>query len=54
MQIAYSPHKSYVDHRIRDLEIEEGDKVYLKTLPMKGHVGFCKKWKWIPCYLGPY
>ena len=28
LQTAYSRQKSYVDHRRRDLEFEEGDKVY--------------------------
>ena len=38
--MAYSRQKSYVDHRRRDLEFEEGDKVYLKILPIKGVVRF--------------
>ena len=28
-KMAYSRQKSYVDHRRRDLEFQEGDKVYL-------------------------
>ena len=43
LETAYSRQKSYADHRRRDLEFEEGDKVYLKFLPMKGLVRFCKK-----------
>ena len=35
--------KSYADHRTRDLEFEEGDKVYLKISPMKVVVRFGKK-----------
>ena len=30
--MAYSPQKSYTDYWIRELEFEEGDKVYLKIL----------------------
>ena len=36
------------------MEFEEGDKVYLKILPMKGAVRFGKKGKLTPCYVGPY
>ena len=38
----------------RDLEFEEGDKVYLKIKPMKGVIRFGKKGKLSPCYVGPY
>ena len=30
LQTTYNRQKSYADHRRRDLEFEEGDKVYLK------------------------
>ena len=43
LQITCSRKKSYADHRIRDLEFEESDKVYLKISPMKGVVRFGKK-----------
>ena len=43
LQTSYSRQKSYADHRRRDLEFEEGDKVYLKISPMKGVVRFIKK-----------
>ena len=36
LQTAYSQQKSYADHRRRDLEFEEGDKVHWKISPMKG------------------
>ena len=52
--MAYSGQKSYADHRRRDLEFEEGDKVHLKVSPKKGVVRFVKKGKLCPCYLGPY
>ena len=54
LQTAYSQQKSYADHRTRDLEFEEGDKVYLKISPMKGVVRFFKKRKFSPHYVGPY
>ena len=38
LQIAYSRQKSYADHRRRELEFEEGVKMYLKISPMKGMV----------------
>ena len=52
--MAYSRQKSYADHRTRDFEFEEGDKVYMKISPMKGVVRFCKKGKLSPRYVGPY
>ena len=54
MKTAYSRQKSYVDHRKNELEFEEGDKVYLKILPMKGVVRFVKKKKLSPRYVDPY
>ncbi|TMW86704.1 hypothetical protein EJD97_020980 [Solanum chilense] len=46
--------KSYVDHRRSNLEFEEGDKVYLKILRMKGVVRFGKKGNMSPRYVCPY
>ena len=43
LQVAYSRQKSNANHMRRDLEFEEGDKVYLKISPMKGVVRFGKK-----------
>ncbi|XP_069147980.1 uncharacterized protein [Solanum lycopersicum] len=54
LQIAYSRKKSYIDHRRRELEFEEGDKVYLKILCIKGLVRFGKKGKLSPRYVDPY
>ena len=54
MQAAYCRQKSYADHRRRDLEFEEGDKVYFKISVVKGVVGFGKKGKFCPRYVGPY
>ena len=36
----------------RELEFEEGDKVYLKISPMKGVMRFGKKGKLSPRYVG--
>ena len=52
--MGYSLQKSYADHRRRDWEFEEGDKVYLKISQMKGVVIFDKKGKLSPCYVVPY
>ena len=54
LQMAYSRQKSYADHRIRGLEFEEGDKVYLKISPMIGVVRFGKKGMLCPRYMGLY
>ncbi len=54
LKIAYSRKKSDVDHRRRDLEFYEGDKVYLKISPMKGVFSFGNKGKLSPHYVGPY
>ena len=42
-QTSYCRQKSYADDMRRDLEFEEGDKVYFKISPMKGVVRFDKK-----------
>ena len=49
----YGRQKSYVNHRRSNLEFEEGDKVYLKILRMKGVVRFGKKVNMSPRYVGP-
>ena len=54
LQMAYSRQKSYDDHRRRDLEFKEADKVYLKVSTMKWVVRFGKKGNLSPCYVGPY
>ena len=54
LKTAYSQQKSYADNRRRDLEFEEGVKVYLKISPMKWVMIFGNKWKLIPHYVGPY
>ena len=52
--MSYRWQKSYAYHKRRDLEFEEGDKVYLKISPMKEVVIFGKKGKLSPRYVGPY
>ena len=54
LQMAYSRQKPYANHRRRDLEFEEGDKVHLKISPMKGVVKYGKNGKLSPHYLAPY
>lgn len=46
--------KSYTDVRIRPLDIEVDDWVYLKVSPMNGIMRFGKKEKLSPRYIGPY
>ena len=53
LQMSCSWKKSYADQRRRDLEFEEGAKVYLKISPMKGVAIFGKKGKLRPRYVGP-
>ncbi|RVX22738.1 Retrovirus-related Pol polyprotein from transposon 17.6 [Vitis vinifera] len=38
LKAAQSRHKSYADHRRRDLEFEVGDHVFLKVSPMKKYI----------------
>jgi hypothetical protein len=51
---AQNRQKSYADHRRRDLEFTNGDKVFLKVAPMKGVTRFGKRGKLNPRYIGPY
>lgn len=46
--------KSYVDQRMRDLEFEIGDKVFLRISPLKGIVRFGKRDKLKLRYIRPY
>ena len=52
--MAYYRQNSYADHRRRYLELEEGDKVYLKISPMKKVVRFHKKGKLSLRHVSPY
>ena len=49
-----SRQKSYADKRRRPLEFVAGDKVFLKTSPVKGVMLFRQKDKLSPRYVGPF
>ena len=51
---AQSRQKSYADIRRRPLEFEVGDHVFLKVMPKRGVIRFCKRWKLSPRYIGPF
>jgi hypothetical protein len=48
MSAAQSRQKSYVDNRMRPLEFEVGDHLFLKVSPMRGVMWFGKKGKFSP------
>ena len=54
MQTAQSRQKSYSDNRMRDLEFEVGDRVFLKVFPRKGMIRQGKWGKLGPRYVGPF
>ena len=54
MKTAQSRQKSYANKRRRSLEFEAGDKVFLKTSPVKGMMRFRQKGKLSPRYVGPF
>ena len=54
MSAAQSRQKSYADNRIRPLEFEVGDRVFLKVSPLRGVMQFGKKGKLSPRYIGPF
>nr|CAN74305.1 hypothetical protein VITISV_035483 [Vitis vinifera] len=54
LKTTQSIHKSYVDHRRRDLEFEVGDHVFLKVSPMKSVMRFGRKGKLSPRFVGPF
>ena len=54
MITAQSRRKGYVDKRRRPLEFEVGDKVFLKTSPVRGITRFRNKGKLDPRYIGPF
>ena len=51
---AQSRQKSYADVRCRPLEFEVGDHVFLKVMPKMGVVGFDKRGKLSPRFIGPF
>ena len=54
LKIAQDRHKSYVDNRMRDLEFQVGDQVFMRISPWKGVLRFGKKGNLCPRYMGPY
>ena len=53
MKEAQERQKSYVDNRIRPLESQVGDKVFLKVVPWKGIIRIRAKQKLAPRYISP-
>ena len=51
---AQSRYKSYADVRLRPLEFEVGDHVFLKVMPKRGVVRFGKRGKLSPRFIGPF
>ena len=47
-------HKSYADNRLRDLQFDIGDRVFLKISLWKCVLRFEKRGKLSPRYIGPY
>nr|CAN77179.1 hypothetical protein VITISV_006672 [Vitis vinifera] len=54
LKAAQSRHKSYANHRRRDLEFEVGDHVFLKVSPMKSVMRFGRKEKLSPRFVGSF
>ena len=54
LKIAQDRQKSYADNRMRDLEFQVGDKVFMRISPWKEVLRFGKKGKLSPRYMGPY
>ena len=54
LKTAQRRQKSYADNRIRDLEFEVGDHVFLKVSPMKSMMRFGRKGKLSPRFVDPF
>ncbi|GKC82342.1 hypothetical protein Tco_1138059, partial [Tanacetum coccineum] len=54
LQASRDRQRSYADKRRKPLEFQVGDKVMLKVLPWKGVIGFGKRGKLNPHYIGPF
>ncbi|GJV69537.1 putative reverse transcriptase domain-containing protein [Tanacetum coccineum] len=54
IQAAHDRKKSYADLKRKPMEFQVGDKVMLKVSPWKGVVGFGKRGKLNPRYVGPF
>ena len=53
LKVAQDRQKIYADKRMKDLEFEVEDRVFLKLSPWKGVVRFGKRGKLSPRYIGP-
>ena len=51
LKIAQYRQKSYADSKRREIEIQQGDQVFLKVSPMKGVIRFRKIGKLNPRYI---
>ena len=54
LKAASDRQKSYADLKMKDIEYEVGDKVFLKVSPWRKMLRFGKKWKLSPRFIGPY
>ena len=52
--MAQDRQKSYADNRLKELEFEVDDLVFLKVAPWKGVIRFQKRGKLNPRYIGPF
>ena len=54
LKVASDRHKSYADLKMKDIEYEVGDKVFLKVSPWRKVLRFGKKEKLSLRFIGPY
>ena len=54
LKAASDRQKSYADLKMRDIEYEVGDEVFLKVSPWRKILRFCQKGKLSPRFIGPY
>ncbi|KAK6163815.1 hypothetical protein DH2020_000679 [Rehmannia glutinosa] len=54
MKVAQSRHKSYADRWRKDLQLDVGEKVFMKVAPMRGVFCFGEKGKLKPRYIGTF
>ncbi|XP_052172217.1 uncharacterized protein LOC127788146 [Diospyros lotus] len=54
MKIAQDRQKYYADHRARNLEFQEGDRVFLRISPQRPSMRNRKQGKLSPRFMGPY
>ncbi|XP_015057524.1 uncharacterized protein LOC107003746 [Solanum pennellii] len=54
LQDTQSTQKKYVNHKVRDVELQTSENILLKVLPMNGVMRFCKRGKLSSSYIGPF